>query len=49
MRLKVPSINQFDFAGKQCFFVLRQQHNTVQCIAYVSEHVSKQMIKFISQ
>lgn len=34
--------------GKQCFFVLRQQHSTVQCIAYVSEKVSKQMIKFIS-
>ena len=35
--------------GKQCFFVLRQQQFTVQCIAYVSEDVSKQMIKFISQ
>jgi len=34
--------------GKQCFFVLRQQQYTVQCIAYVSEDVSKQMIKFIS-
>lgn len=34
--------------GKQCFFVLRQQHCTVQCIAYVSEFVSKQMVKFIS-
>merc|ERR1711988_1078224 len=34
--------------GKQCFFVLRQQQFTVQCIAYVSEDVSKQMIKFIS-
>ena len=37
------------FSGKQCFFVLRQQQYTVQCIAYVSEDVSKQMIKFISQ
>jgi hypothetical protein len=37
------------FTGKQCFFVLRQQHNTVQCLAYVSESISKQMIKFISQ
>ena len=35
--------------GKQCFFVLRQQQFTVQCIAYVSEEVSKQMIKFIAQ
>ena len=35
--------------GKQCFFVLRQQQYTVQCIAYVSEEVSKQMIKFIAQ
>jgi len=34
--------------GKQCFFVLRQQQYTVQCISYVSEEVSKQMIKFIA-
>ena len=39
----------FSYLGKQCFFVLRQQQFTVQCIAYVSEDVSKQMIKFISQ
>lgn len=35
--------------GKQCFFVIRQQQVTVQCIAYVSEKVSKQMIKFIAR
>ena len=35
--------------GKQCFFVLRQQQYTVQCIVYVSEEVSKQMIKFAAQ
>lgn len=35
--------------GKQCFFVLRQQQFTVQCIAYVSEEISKQMIKFASR
>lgn len=35
--------------GKQCFFVLRQQQATVQCLAFLSEAVSKQMIKFISQ
>jgi len=35
--------------GKQCFFVVRQQQATIQCIAYVSEKVSKQMIKFISR
>jgi len=34
--------------GKQCFFVIRQQQVTVQCIAYVSDKVSKQMIKFIA-
>ena len=34
--------------GKQCFFILRQQQFTVQCIAYVSEEISKQMIKFAS-
>jgi len=34
--------------GKQCFFVLRQQQSSVQCLAFVSEEVSKQMIKFIS-
>jgi len=35
--------------GKQCFFVLRQQQYTVQCISYVSDDVSKQMVKFISR
>jgi len=35
--------------GKQCFFVLRQQQHTVQCIAFVSSKISKQMIKFISK
>ena len=35
--------------GKQCFFVLRQQQFTVQCILYVSEEISKQMIKFASR
>jgi len=34
--------------GKQCFFVIRQQQVTVQCLAYVSDSISKQMIKFIS-
>jgi len=34
--------------GKQCFFVLRQQQSSVQCLAFVSEAVSKQMVKFIS-
>lgn len=32
--------------GKQCFLVLRQQSNTVQCIIAVNEVVSKQMVKF---
>ena len=36
-------------AGKQCFFVLRQQQNTIQCITFVSETVSKQMVKFVSR
>jgi len=34
--------------GKQCFFVLRQQQSSVQCLAFVSETVSRQMVKFIS-
>merc|ERR1719187_2898654 len=33
--------------GKQCFFVIRQQQVTVQCLAFVNESVSKQMVKFI--
>lgn len=32
--------------GKQCFFVLRQQQYTVQCLVAVSEKVSKAMVKF---
>ena len=35
--------------GKQCFFVLRQQQFTVQCLLYVSEEISKQMVKFASR
>ena len=35
--------------GKQCFFVMRQQQFTVQCLACVSEDVSKQMVKFVSR
>lgn len=34
--------------GKQCFFVIRDQQETVQCLAFVNERISKQMIKFIS-
>merc|ERR1712241_1316300 len=34
--------------GKQCFMVLRQQASSVQCLVYVSEAVSKQMVKFIA-
>merc|ERR1719326_271767 len=32
--------------GKQCFIVLRQQASSVQCLVYVSDAVSKQMVKF---
>ena len=32
--------------GKQCFMVVRQQASSVQCLVYVSEAVSKQMVKF---
>lgn len=32
--------------GKQCFLVLRQQSNTVQCLLAVNETISKQMVKF---
>ncbi|CAG0887313.1 unnamed protein product [Cyprideis torosa] len=34
--------------GKQCFFVIRQQQCTLQCLVMVSESVSKQMVKFVS-
>merc|ERR1719499_1265866 len=34
--------------GKQCFFVIRQQAASVQCLIFVSDSISKQMIKFIS-
>jgi hypothetical protein len=33
----------------RCFFVVRQQQVTVQCLAFVNESVSKQMVKFIAQ
>jgi len=36
-------------AGKQCFFVIRQQHFTVQALLFVGESVSKQMVKFVSK
>lgn len=32
--------------GKQCFLILRQQSNTVQCVIAVNDVVSKQMVKF---
>lgn len=32
--------------GKQCFLVLRQKSNTVQCLIAVNEELSKQMVKF---
>lgn len=34
--------------GKQCFFVLRQQQFTIQCLLSVSEATSKQMVKFVA-
>ncbi|XP_023341719.1 aspartate--tRNA ligase, cytoplasmic [Eurytemora carolleeae] len=34
--------------GKQCFFVIREQQDTVQCLGFVNERISKQMVKFIS-
>jgi len=34
--------------GKQCFFVIREQQSTVQCLAFVSDKMSKQMLKFIA-
>lgn len=39
----------YNFLGKQCFIVLRQQSYTVQGLAAVNEQISKQMIKFISK
>lgn len=32
--------------GKQCFFLLRQQQSTVQCLVAVSESISKAFVKF---
>lgn len=32
--------------GKQCFLVIRQQQYTVQCLAHVSNTVSRQLVKF---
>lgn len=34
--------------GKQCFFVLRQQIHTIQCILFVSDVIDKEMIKFVA-
>lgn len=34
--------------GKQCFFVLRQQEYTVQCILFVSGAIDKEMVKFVA-
>ncbi|OTF77844.1 aspartate-tRNA ligase, cytoplasmic-like protein [Euroglyphus maynei] len=34
--------------GKQCFFVVRQRQSTLQCLLSVGEHVSKQMVKFVT-
>jgi len=36
-------------AGKQCFFVVRQQHYTIQALLFVGQSVSKQMVKFVSK
>lgn len=35
--------------GKQCFLVLRQKCNTVQCLISVNEEISKQMVKFTAK
>ena len=32
--------------GKQCFFLLRQQQSTVQCLVAVSDSISKAFVKF---
>nr|CAH0112328.1 unnamed protein product [Daphnia galeata] len=34
--------------GKQCFFLLRQQQSTVQCLLAVSESTSKAFVKFVA-
>uniref|UniRef100_A0A0N5AGL1 Aspartate--tRNA ligase, cytoplasmic n=1 Tax=Syphacia muris TaxID=451379 RepID=A0A0N5AGL1_9BILA len=34
--------------GKTCFVIIRQRVHTVQGMVFVSEHLSKQMLKFIS-
>ena len=35
--------------GKQCFFLLRQQQSTVQCLVAVSETISKAFVKFAAR
>ena len=35
--------------GKQCFAVLRSQCQTVQCLVFVNENISKHMVKFVSK
>lgn len=32
--------------GKQCFLILREQFNTIQCMISVNDIISKQMVKF---
>ena len=39
----------FLFAGKQCFFVVRQAQFSIQALLSVGEKVSKQMIKFVAK
>ena len=34
--------------GKQCFFLLRQQQHTIQCLLAVSETTSKSFVKFVA-
>jgi len=36
-------------SGKQCFFVIRQQHFTVQALLSTGQSVSKHMVKFVSK
>ncbi|XP_074602609.1 aspartyl-tRNA synthetase [Brevipalpus obovatus] len=34
--------------GKQCFFVIRQQTATIQCLLMVNDVVDKEMVKFVA-
>lgn len=49
MRIKLARWVCRCVAGKQCFFVIRQNCYTIQALLYVTENISKQMVKFAAK